>query len=214
MSPPPGARGARLEVVLRSGDAIVNEVTGERVVVRVTAHESGGERFELERFLPPDHPRQPESVHPRQETTITVVGGLAGFGRDGRVRVALPGSRLVAPPGTPHRLWNAGGDALHVRIEQRPALESTERLLLALFALAAAGETDSRGVPGLLQRAVMIPAYADALRLTSPPWPLQRLLCRALGPLARARGHRPFADEWAAIRVPAVIGESSAGVAT
>jgi quercetin dioxygenase-like cupin family protein len=185
--------------VLRSGDAIANPVTGERVVIRMTGRESGGARFEAERFLPPDHPRQPERVHPRQETTITVVRGVAGFRLEGMVRIALPGQQLKARPGAPHQIWNAGADTLHLRFEQRPALESTERLLVALCALAAAGETDSRGIPGLLQRAVMLPAYADALRLTSPPWPVQRVLCRLLGPLARARGHRPFREEWASI---------------
>jgi quercetin dioxygenase-like cupin family protein len=195
--------------VLRSGDAIVNPVTGERFVVRMTARESGGERFEVERFLPADHPRQPERVHPRQETRITVVRGVAGFRLEGMVRMALPGEQLLVPAGARHQLWNAGGDTLHLRFEQRPALESTERLLVALCALAAAGKTDSHGIPGLLQRAVMMPAYADALRLTSPPWPVQRVLCRLLAPLARARGHRPFVEDWASIRVPADVGENS-----
>jgi mannose-6-phosphate isomerase-like protein (cupin superfamily) len=189
-------------VVLRSGDAIANPVTGERIVVRATARESGGERFEVERFLPPDHPRQTERIHPRQETQITVVRGVAGFKRDGRIRMALPGERLLAPAGARHQLWNAGGDTLHVRFEQRPGLESTERLLLALCTLAATGQTDSRGTPGLLQRSVMIPAYADTLRLTNPPWPVQRALCRLIGPLARARGHRPFPEDWSSVRVP------------
>jgi quercetin dioxygenase-like cupin family protein len=194
--------------VLRSGDAIANPVTGERFVVRVTARESGGERFEVERFLPPDHPRQPERVHPRQETRITVVRGVAGFKLEGTVRMALPGEQLVAPAGAPHQLWNAGGDTLHLRFEQRPGLESTERLLVALCALAAAGKTDSHGIPGLLQRAVMMPAYADTLRLTSPPWLVQRALCRLLGPLARARGHRPFVEEWTSVLVSAADADS------
>jgi hypothetical protein len=139
---------------------------------------------------------------------------VAGFKLEGKVRMALPGERLLAPAGARHQLWNAGGDTLHVRFEQRPGLESTERLLLALCALAAAGKTDSHGTPGLLQRAVMIPAYADTLRLTSPPWPVQRALCRLLGPLARARGHRPFPEDWASVRVPSGGSENSNGAAS
>ena len=200
--------------MLRSGDAIVNPVTRERVVVRVTARESGGERFVAERFLPPDHPRQPERLHPIQESLITVVRGVAGFKLHGHVRMVLPGERLRAGPGAPHQLWNAGGDSLHVRFEQRPALESTERLLLTLCALAAAGKTDSRGLPSMLQRAVMIPAYADTLRLTSPPWPVQVALCRVMGPLARARGHRPFLEDWTTVRVSAAAAESSSSLAS
>ena len=194
--------------MLCSGDAVANPVTGERVVVRMSARESGGERFEAERFLPPDHPRQPERIHPRQETTITVAKGVAGFRLEGRVRMALPGDRLLAPAGAAHQLWNAGADSLHLRFEQRPAFESTERLLVALCALAAAGETDSHGIPRLLQRVVMIPAYADTLRLTSPPWRVQLVLCRFLGPLARARGHRPFVDDWISVRMPGAEAET------
>jgi quercetin dioxygenase-like cupin family protein len=178
--------------VLRSGDALVNPVTGERIMIRATARETGGERFETERFLPPDGPPHPEHVHPRQESTITVVRGVCGLRLDGEIRVALPGERVLVPAVTPHHIWNAGGDTLHLRVEKRPALESAERLLVALFDLAAAGRTDARGMPSLLQQAVMIPAYADAARLVSPPWRVQRMVCALLGPVARARGHRPF----------------------
>jgi quercetin dioxygenase-like cupin family protein len=185
----------------------LNPVTGERFVIRLTARESEGERFEVERLFPPDHPGEPERVHPIQESLITIVRGVARFKLHGQVHMALPGERLLAPAGAPHQLWNAGGDTLHVRFEQRPALESTERLLLALSALAAAGKTDSRGMPSVLQRAVMIPAYADTLRLTSPPWRVQVALCRLLGPLARARGHRPFLEDWTTVRVSAAAAE-------
>jgi quercetin dioxygenase-like cupin family protein len=213
VTPPPWGRRESLRV-LRSGDVVANPVTGERVVVRVAAGESDGRRMEVERFLPPDHPRQPERVHPLQETLITVVKGVGGFRLYGEVRVALPGERLLAPPGAPHQLWNAGGDVLHVRFEQRPGLESSERLLVALCALAAAGKTDAHGIPSLLQRVVMIPAYADTLRLTSPPWPVQRALCRLLGPLARARGHRPFPEDWASVRTPGAVSGKSDRVAS
>jgi quercetin dioxygenase-like cupin family protein len=192
---------------------VANPVTGERVVVRVTAGESGGERSEVERLFPADHPRLPEHLHPRQETLITVVRGVAGFKLEGRVRMALPGDQLHARAGAPQQLWNAGGDTLHVRSEQRPALESSERLLVALCALAAAGETDAHGTPTLLQLAVMIPAYADTLRLASPPWPVQRALCALLGPVARARGHRPFPADWASVVTRRTTSENSDKVA-
>ena len=178
--------------MLRSGDAVVNAVTGERILVRVTAAESDGERFEIERFVPPDAPPYPEHLHPHQESAITVIKGVCAVRLGGDVRVAVPGDRLVVAPGVLHQVWNAGGDTLHMRVEKRPALESSERLLVAMCDLAAAGQTDARGMPSLLQQAVMIPAYADAVRLVSPPWAVQRALCAVLGPVARARGYRPL----------------------
>jgi quercetin dioxygenase-like cupin family protein len=181
--------------VLRSGDGIVHPITGERILIRTTAADSGGERFEIEHFLPPDAPRQPEHLHPRQESAITVLKGVCGVKLEGEVRVATPGQRVVVPAGAPHQVWNAGGDTLHLHIEQRPALESTERLMVALYHLATAGKTDSRGMPGLLQQAVMIPTYSEAVRFVGTPWPVQRVLSALLAPIARARGHRPFPVE-------------------
>jgi acetyl-CoA carboxylase biotin carboxyl carrier protein len=190
-------------LVLRSGDAIVNAVTGERILIRTTATESGGERFELERCLPPDGPPRLEHLHPQQESVITVVRGVCGLRLAGNIRVAVPGERLVIAAGVPHQLWNAGGDTLHLRVEKRPALESSEQLILALCNLAAAGQTDARGVPNLLQQAVMIPAYADAVRLATPPWPVQRALCAVVGPVARARGYRPLPERSAPVALTA-----------
>jgi quercetin dioxygenase-like cupin family protein len=181
--------------VLRRGEWLENPVTGERVVIRTTAAESDGERFELECFLLPDAPRQPEHLHPHQQSAITVIKGVCGVKLDSDVRLATPGQRLVVPAGAPHQVWNAGGDTLHLHVEQRPALESSERLLVALFGLAAAGKTDSRGMPSLLQQAVMIPAYSDAVRFVSTPWPVQRAVCALLLPVAWARGHRPSPAE-------------------
>jgi quercetin dioxygenase-like cupin family protein len=192
-SPAIGKREAA--TVLRRGERLENPVTGERILIRTTAAESGGERFEIECFLLPDAPRQPEHLHPHQESAITVIKGVCGVKLDGDVRFATPGQRLVVPVGAPHQVWNAGGDTLHLHVEQQPALESTERLLVALFGLAAAGKTDSRGMPGLLQQAVMIPAYSDTVRFVNTPWPVQRALCGLLGPVARARGHRAFPAE-------------------
>jgi quercetin dioxygenase-like cupin family protein len=196
--------------VLRSGDGIVNPVTGERIVVRTTAAESGGERFDLECFLPPDAPRQPEHLHPRQESVVTVLRGVCGLKLGGELRFATPGNRLVVPVGAPHQVWNAGGDTLHLHVEQRPALESGERLLVALFRLAAAGKTDSRGMPSLLQQAVMTPAYSDAVRFVSTPWPVQRALCAILGPVARARGHRALPVEPPSLEMPEAAVEDRA----
>jgi quercetin dioxygenase-like cupin family protein len=181
--------------VLRRGEWLENPVTGERVLIRTTAAESGGERFEIECFLLPDAPRQPEHLHPRQESAITVVKGVCGVKRAGEVRFATPGQRIIVPARAPHQVWNAGGDTLHLHVEQRPALQSSERLLVAVFSLAAAGKTDSRGVPSLLQQVVMIPAYADAVRFAGTPWPVQRAVCALLGPVARVRGHRPSPAE-------------------
>jgi len=46
-------------------------------------------------------------------------------------------------------------------------------------------------MPSLLQLAVMIPVFADEIRTTRPPWPVQRAAAAVLAPVARRRGYRP-----------------------
>jgi hypothetical protein len=57
------------------------------------------------------------------------------------------------------------------------------------FHLAQRGELDERGMPSLLRLAVLVPEFADEIRVVSPPWPAQRAIFALLAPLARLRGY-------------------------
>jgi hypothetical protein len=46
------------------------------------------------------------------------------------------------------------------------------------------------GAPGLLQLAVLGSEYRDVLRVTKPPWPVQRVVFGLLAPIGRLRGYR------------------------
>ena len=50
------------------------------------------------------------------------------------------------------------------------------------------GRVNDRGMPGLLQVAVLMNEYADEFRLAKPPWPVQRGLFGLLAPIGRALG--------------------------
>ena len=93
-----------------------------------------------------------------------------------------------------HTFWNEGPEEAHSTQSFRPALRSAA-FFETYFALAAAGELDDKGMPGLLQLAVMIPEFGDRCA-SQPPWPLQRTLGRRPGagrPPARATGRaRPL----------------------
>ena len=64
------------------------------------------------------------------------------------------------------------------------------------FGLAAAGRTDAKGRPGLLQASLIAREFDDTMRLTSPPRFVQRPLFAALAPLARRRGLRGSYPEY------------------
>lgn len=82
---------------------------------------------------------------------------------------------------------NHSGQEAHWIQEFRPALRSAA-FFAYLFALAERGQLDDRGMPSLLELAVSAPAFADEIRVTTPPWPVQRALFTVLAPLARWRG--------------------------
>jgi quercetin dioxygenase-like cupin family protein len=170
------------------GDA-VREIDNPRTGQRLRFIDLRPERLRIESFNPPGPEREPLHIHPRQSSGAEVTRGSLVFEVDGRERCLTPGQSITIPPGTPHRFWNGGEeDALSVQFFE-PALESAA-FFETLFALAAAGELDAKGMPKPLALALLVPEFAEEIRPVSPPWPVLRALAAVLAPVARARGHR------------------------
>jgi len=168
---------------------LVNPRTGQRMRFLLTAADTGGRLLRLETINPPGRPPEPMHVHPRQESRAEVVSGALRFTVHGAERCVGPGETIIIPAGAPHRFVNDGDeDAVAVQ-EMRPALRTAE-FFETYFRLAEQGELDEHGRPSVLGFAVLGPAFADEIRLTSPPWPVQRAAFALLGPLARLRGYR------------------------
>ncbi|HET9495206.1 MAG TPA: cupin domain-containing protein [Chloroflexia bacterium] len=175
--------------MIRTGDMLENPVTGERLLFRKTSSDTGGEATIFETFLKPNGFVAAAHVHPFQEERFEILQGRVGF-RHGRATiVAGPGGRLVVPAGTPHRFWNAGEEEAHFLCEVRPALQF-EQLIETMFALAADGKTNDKGLPNLLQLAVIADATFDTVRLPFPPAWVQRLGLSVLAPIGSLLGYR------------------------
>jgi quercetin dioxygenase-like cupin family protein len=172
-----------------AGQEIVNPRTGQRMVFRQTAADTGGALLQIETVNPPHGSAEPAHVHVRQESSAEVLTGALSFRVRGDVRVVRAGEKIVIPPDTPHNFWNEGEEDARAVQEFRPALR-TEDFFATLFGLARDGKLDEKGMPSLLQLAVMVPAFGDEIRPTSPPWPLLRAVAWLLGPIARRRGYR------------------------
>jgi quercetin dioxygenase-like cupin family protein len=171
----------------KAGDVIENPVTGERAVVRIGTEQTGGELLVVDLYIRPGGAVMREHVHPAIEERFTVLRGQVGFRLSRRVANAEPGVTLFAPPGVTHDWWNAGpGEAL-VRVEIRPAARF-EAFILNAFGLAQDGRVNWRGMPNLLQLAVLAREFDDVIRFTRPPRVVQRLLFGLLAPLARLLG--------------------------
>jgi quercetin dioxygenase-like cupin family protein len=174
--------------VIRPGDTLENPVTGERLVFRKTARETNGEAVVFEAFVQPEGFVAAAHVHPAQEERFQVLKGTLGFRIGREEHAAGPGRRMTVPAGTPHRFWNAGDGEAHFVCEVRPALQF-ERLIETMFALAADGRTNRRGMPNPLRLAVIAQAHFDTVRLPFPPAWLQRAGLALGAPLGRLLGY-------------------------
>jgi len=176
--------------MIRVGDVIENDVTGERIVFHETSRETNGEAVVFETFVQPDGFVAAAHIHPKQEERFAVFSGRLGLEVGGEETVAGPGETVTIPAGTPHRFWNAGEDEVRFRCEVRPALQF-EQLLETMFALAADGKTNRKGMPNPLRLAVIARAHFDVVRLPFPPPVVQRIGLALGAPLGRLLGYAP-----------------------
>jgi hypothetical protein len=120
-----------------------------------------------------------------------VIEGTLGL-KSGKEKLTLGrGEIAVVEPGTPHRFWNAGEEEVRFVCEVRPALQF-ESLLETMFALAAEGRTNRKGMPNPLHLAVIANAHFDTVRLPFPPAIVQRIGLALGSPLGRALGYEPL----------------------
>ena len=164
-------------------------VTGERVVWRSVAEDTGGDRLDLELFARPGGFVAAAHVHPNQEERFEVVSGTLAVLIDGEERILRPGEMAIVAPGQPHAWWNAGPDEVRIRGEIRPALR-TEHFFETFFGLGKDGKTNDKGLPNPLQLAVLMREYEDEIRLAKPAFAIQRMLFAPLAFVGRALGYR------------------------
>jgi quercetin dioxygenase-like cupin family protein len=175
--------------VATRGDVLDNPATGQRLVFRKTARETGGKFLEVESvYTRPSSNRPPAHYYPHQEECFEVLSGALRARVGGEDRDLREGDVLVVPPGTTHEMWT---EEAGTRMSWRtyPAL-NTEAFFDVIWGLARDGKTDGKGAPDLLQMAVIAREYANEFRLAKPPWPVQRIVFAVLAPVGRLLGYR------------------------
>ena len=159
--------------MIRKGDVIENPVTGERLLFLETSRDTGGEYVLVECTVQPNGFVAAAHVHPYQTERFEIEQGRVGFKLDGEEVHAEAGDTVVVPAGSSHKFWNAGETEAVFVTEVRPALQF-ERLLETMFALAADGKTNRKGMPNPLRLAVIANAHFDDVRLPFPPAWMQK----------------------------------------
>ena len=176
--------------MIRTGDTIVNPVTGERITFLRTSADTNGESVLIETAVEPGGFVAAAHVHPYQTERFEVVSGTLAV-RVGRKVIELSsGQAAIVPAGTAHRFWNPADETAVFRCEIRRALRF-ESLLETMFALAADGKTNRKGMPNPLRLAVIANAHFDTVQLPFPPALLQRIGLALGAPVGRLAGYTP-----------------------
>jgi quercetin dioxygenase-like cupin family protein len=183
--------------MIHPGDRLENPVTGEVLIFHRTSSQTDGESVLVETIVRPDGFVAAAHTHPYQTERFEVLEGILGLRMGDRELTANPGDVAIVPPRTPHHFWNAGTDDVRFLCEIRPALQF-ESLIETMFALAAQGKTNRKGLPNPLRLAVIAKAHFDTVRLPFPPERVQRVGLALAAPLGAALGYRATLAEGAA----------------
>ena len=172
----------------KCGEVLENPRTGQRIIFCQTSGDTDGELLEVESvYTKPSPSRPPAHYHPAQEEIFRVLAGELHAAIGGRKRTLREGETLVVLEGARHEMWAEEG-GVRVNWQIRPALR-TEAFFETVFGLAAEGKVNEKGVPNLLQSAVIAQACSDEFRLAQPPWPMQQVLFAVLAPVGRLLGY-------------------------
>jgi len=174
--------------MIRTGDTIHNQVTGETITFLATSADTDGEAVVIETVVQPDGFVAAAHVHPSQSERFAVAEGTLVLKVDGQEKILSPGDVAVVEPGQAHKFWNAGDEPVRFVCEVRPALQF-ESLLETMFDLAADGKTNKKGMPNPLRLAVIAKAHFDTVRLPFPPDWMQAAGLALGAPLGRLLGY-------------------------
>lgn len=182
--------------MVRAGDVIDNPILGDSIKVLQTPADTAGELFQAEITLVPNALGPPLHIHPTLEDRFLARTGSLGVEINGKRRVLAPAEEAVAPPGVPHRFWNAGDEPASFLAEVRPGTPGFIAFIETLYGLARDGKTNARGLPNPLQAAVLFRAYKDDVVPASPPPPLQPVLFGIMAAVGRLLGFRAYYPEY------------------
>lgn len=144
--------------------SIENPLTGERIVFRLTAEETGGELLEMDDFWARADHQTPEHLHPGMEERWQVIAGRVCFCIDGVEREAGPGDIVVAPAGSTHSARSVGEELVHLRIQMRPALRWQE-FVERLFTLSRVEQTGEVRQPDPEALAALMAEFGSEISL-------------------------------------------------
>ncbi len=181
-----------------AGTVLHNPVTGE--YARLLEHTA--ERAVAELLAVPGGAVAGPHVHPVQEERFEVMDGVLGYRLGERQGELRAGEAVTVPAGAVHDWWNAGEENLRARVTITPP-GLFAAMIGAVWGLAVLGRTTAKGMPKLLDAALLAEAFADEIVFERPPRAVQRTLAATVAPLARKRGRSVTGEVMKAAIAPA-----------
>lgn len=177
---------AEVHVHMAAGRVINNPISGERIVIRESGAQTGGQLLAFDLFLPPGAHVPARHVHPVQEERFTVIDGLMRFRLGRRTILAHPGETVLVPAGAAHWFGNAGPDVSLARVEVRPALRM-EELFEMTQAIGMEGHFLGTRLPRLADLAQVVLEFQREVAVPDVPAFLVRMVLAPLAWLGQRR---------------------------
>lgn len=178
---------------MKAGEVFENPVTGESGYIRKGTEETNGQLLIADLLVRPGGAVLGEHYHPTITERFTVIRGQIGYKLGKKKGIIQAGETLDLPPDIPHDWWNAGTEEARVIVQVKPAARFVQ-MINTTFGLAKEGKTNSKGMPNLLQLAVISKEFKDVMRVTKPPVWLQNILFTFLAPVGRLSGYKAVYD--------------------
>lgn len=174
---------------------IRNPVTGQSIRFLQTSCDTEGQLLEMESTFAPHSIEPVPHYHPKQHETFVVLEGTLKVRFRGKVWTLQAGDQLEIPPRSIHSMWNAGATKTVVNWKVQPAL-STEYFLETGMGLACCGKVDEKGLPPVLQTALLARYYRNVFRIAKPPYVVQKVLFGLLSPFSKLAGYKAVYNEY------------------
>lgn len=174
--------------MVHPGDTIHNPVSGETITFTETSKTTGGAYVAYEYRSEVNQPVAPSHFHPVATEEFEVVQGELSVKMKDGIHVYHSGEKLVIPPGVVHTGWNSGKEQLIVQSRITPAMAFEDYYNVA-FRQARGGKVNGKGVPDLLQIAVLCQKTKNQM---FAPWCVwgQKLFFAVAAPIGRLLGYR------------------------
>jgi quercetin dioxygenase-like cupin family protein len=171
------------------GEVWENPVTGERAKILELTHTNPEGRATAELTALVGSRVVGEHYHPALVERFTVLEGELTLKRDRQTSVLREGESAVIEAGVWHDWWNASDRDARARVEITPG-ERFGHMVETLFGLARLGHVNAKGMPFLLQLALIGQEFRDVVVFRRPPPAVQGALFGVLAPIAHWRGYR------------------------